>query len=163
MHSTKSTRSSCLACEAAPMGLTPHVVTYSSVHPGTKSYWSSVLERGHVTPRHSSARHWCISNDAVAPLLDTKKIKTQICPCVYILPPREKRLQLFITRGGGKFCNWSWESLHTQHHLPGLVSVMFAVGYWKGVVLSSRSRTTSPDSRLQDFLCHHWRCCRLAR
>ena len=86
MHSTKSTRSSCLAREAAPMGLTPHVVTYSSVHPGPKTYWSSVLERGHVTPHHSSARHWCISNDEVAPLLDTKKIKTLICPCVYSAP-----------------------------------------------------------------------------
>jgi len=33
----KSTCSSCLAREAAPTGLTSHVVTHSSVPPGTKA------------------------------------------------------------------------------------------------------------------------------
>ena len=130
----KSTRSSCLAREAAPMGLKVLGRQLARVHLEQRvklARTGSTRVRVGVCHDHlpcdvTSARAcgcvpcvmwyshnawYCIEYKAVHIAIMNKNNEqckhTKFVPCVNILPPHEKRLQFIChTRLGANFCNW---------------------------------------------------------
>ena len=115
-----------------------------------------VMQRGHDLCNHLQERKLKLNNSALSGTYRHPQKQWHYSS----LFPRSKG-HIFIM---GRLCTPLGVLIvttRTMPSLPGCMSVITAVGHWRGAVLAYLSRTKTPGCRLGDVLCQRWRCCRL--